>query len=137
MVTTEPVEVTAKLKHQITQLRAALTKAGSGKGHPSTLSSPKEDGHGCGYSREGSSSHLDSHNGRGGPSQMTQANSLSDRMCGRRCKDEEAARELRTWCQGRGCSWQQRATLSPVLQMPKMGPHDQGVPYPGIYFKPA
>ena len=37
----------------------------------------------------------------------------------------------------KGCSSQQRPTLSPVLQVPGMGPHGQRVPYPTVHFKPA
>ena len=30
-----------------------------------------------------------------------------------------------------------RDPLSPVLKVPRMGPHGQMVPFPGIHFKPA
>ena len=58
MVTTEPVEGMAELKQQIVQLMAALmpalTQAGWGNSHSSTLSSPQECGLGFGQSGGGS-----------------------------------------------------------------------------------
>ena len=76
MVSTKPVEGTTKLKYQIAQLTATLSQTGWSNSHNNTLSSPQECGHGHGCSRGGSSSHPDSHNGRSGPGQMTQACSL-------------------------------------------------------------
>ena len=88
MVTTKLVEGTAKLKHQIAQLMAALTQTRQGNCHTNTLSSPQECGHGHGDSGRGSSSHPDSHNGSGGPGQMTQAHSLLTKCV----KDNEGTR---------------------------------------------
>ena len=76
MVTTEPAERMAELRHQIAMLMGALTETRQGNGHTSTQISPWECGHGCGCSGGGNHSCLDSHNNRGGPGQMTWACSL-------------------------------------------------------------
>ena len=75
-VKTEQLEEMAKLKQQTAQLMAALTQTMQGNGHTNTLNRPWKCGCGCGHSRGGNKSHLDSHNVRGGPSHMTLACSL-------------------------------------------------------------
>ena len=137
-LTTKPVEGTAKLKHQITQLMAALTQTGWDNGHTSTLSSPWECGHGCGPSRGGRSTHPVSHNSRGGPcQQMTQAQSLLTECVG----EDMGRRSSKQGNQGPSARGEGAAgstnPLSPVLQVPGIGPHGQRVPYTGIHFKPA
>ena len=106
VITTEPVEGTAVLKHQIAQLIVALTQTGWENGHTSMPSSPQHCSPGCGCSKGGSSSCL-------GPGQTISSLQSSDRMCGRWCREKEQwARESRTQCEGNGCSWQLRPTLS-------------------------
>ena len=59
----------------------------------------------------------------------------SDRMCGRRHEEkEQQARRSRTSVIGEGAAGSRKSlSLSPVQR----GAHGQGVPYPGICFKPA
>ena len=47
-VTTKPVDGMAELKHQISQLMAALTQTRWGNSHTSTVTSHRQHGHGCG-----------------------------------------------------------------------------------------
>ena len=136
-VTTKPVERTAELKHQITQIMAARTQTGGSNGHTSILSIPQEWGHECWCSGGGSSSHPDACNSRGGPGQMIQPCSLLTEHAGkdagrRSSKQGNQGPSVRE--EGAVGSWD---PLSPVLQVSRVGPHCQGVPYPGIHFKPA
>ena len=62
----------------------------------------------------------------------------SNRGLGRRCREPGwQASKSRNQCMGRECSWPLRSLHSPVLQVPGVGPHGQGVPYTSIHFKPA
>ena len=119
---------------------AALTQTGQGNGHTSTLSSPQECGHGYWCSGGGSNSHSDSHNSRGGPGQTTQAHSLLNMEHGEEGTGSQSGKSKGN--QGPSVRRESAAgsltpPLSPVLQVPGVGPHGQRVPYTSIHFKPA
>ena len=118
-------------------MMGALTHTRQGNGYTSIWSSPCKHGHGCGFSRGGKSSHPDSHNGRGSPGQKTKACNLLIECVGEdvgRRSSKQGNQEPSARGEGAAGS---RNPLSAVLQVQGVGPHCQGLPYPGIHFKPA
>ena len=76
VVTIDLEEGMAELEQQIAKPMAALTLARQGNRPSSMPSSPWERGHRWGCNSGSTLSHLNSHNGRGGPGQTTVAHSL-------------------------------------------------------------
>ena len=62
-VTTDPVEGTTELGHQIAKLMAALTRAGQGNIPASTPNIPRQRGHRKGLMDRSTPGHPSSHNG--------------------------------------------------------------------------
>ena len=65
-VTTDPVEGTMELGHQIAKLMATLTRAGQGNSPASTPNSSKQRGHGRGQMDRSTPGHPSSHNSQSG-----------------------------------------------------------------------
>ena len=63
-MTTDPREGTTEMGHQIAKLMAALTRAGQGNSPASTPNSPRQRGHGRGWTDRGTPGHPSSHKGQ-------------------------------------------------------------------------
>ena len=76
-MTTEPVEGTMELGHQIAKLMAALTRAGQGNSPTSAPNSPRRGGCGRGQMNRSTPGFPSSHNGQTGLGQTTSVCSAS------------------------------------------------------------
>ena len=76
VLSTNPGEGMAELSQQIGKLVATLTQTGQDSGPSNAPGGPQECWHGQKCSGRSTPSHPNSHNGRGGPDQMTPAHSL-------------------------------------------------------------
>ena len=127
----------AELGQQIPKLMAALTKAGQDNIPSSAPGSPQERGCGRGHSSSNIPSHPNSHNGRSGHGQTTPACSLlTGHGTGGNGTGINGQSNPGTNTR-RGHNQQMGPKFSPILYVPGVGPHGQGMPYPSDISKPA